>query len=103
MTREDNNECGFGPFSFHQGMREKFKEKWDGMSDEEKLGFMNKRMEGTEEDRTSFFIDMVDEKCEKWMQKSTEEKEAFLREKKGFFKKRMRFRHHPFFRGMRHK
>jgi hypothetical protein len=103
MTTEDNNECGFEHFSFRCEMREKFKEKWATMSDEEKLNFINKRMEGDEEDRTSFFVNMIDEKCKKWMHKSTEEKEAFINEKKGFFKNRRRFRHHPFFRGMGHK
>src|SRR5699024_10358607 len=100
MTRDHNNQHGFGPFHFQRGMREKFKERWAKMSDEEKLDFMNKRIEETEDDRTSLFIKMIDEKCEKWMQKSTEEKEAFINEKKGPFKKRGRFMQHPFFRGM---
>lgn len=100
MTTEHNNHCGFGHFPFYHGKRKKFKKKWATMSDEEKLDFMNKRIEETEEERTSFVINRINEKCETWMQKSTEEKEAFINEKRGFFKKRRHFMHHPFFRGM---
>lgn len=92
--------CGRGHFNKEIN---KFREQWEKMSDEEKIEFMNKKMEkfGSYEDR--FTVEAIDARCEEWMKKTPEEKEAFIKERKEAFEQRAAcfggFHGHHGFRG----
>ncbi|MCL1943768.1 MAG: hypothetical protein FWF54_09520, partial [Candidatus Azobacteroides sp.] len=90
---ESMNEGRFGHGHFFGGRgfgfcgndeREKeindFREKWSKMTPEEKIEFMDKRMESMNESR--FSVETIDKLCEKWMKKTPEEKEAFINKRK---------------------
>lgn len=86
MTTENREYDDFNPFSIYRERQGSFKEKWAKMTDKEKLDFVNKRVEGDPCDKTSFFIKMIDQKCKRWMNKSTQEKEEFIAKKISFKK-----------------
>ena len=77
----------FGRNSFDKDVRKKFQEKWSGMTDSEKLEFMNNRIEHMGHDH--FSVEAIDARCEEWIKMSTEEKQAFVDERKKAFESRM--------------
>lgn len=96
------NTCGsefFGRHLFNKESRQQFKEKWNKMTDQEKIEFMNKRIEACDEHEDRFSVEAMDARCEKWMNMTTEEKEQFLNERKQAFHERSHGMH-PFFRHM---
>lgn len=105
MERTDFRTAFFGDRSRGFGANE-LREKWMKMTDEEKLEFMNKKMEGVGDEsneRGGFFgrergfsVEAFDSLCEKWMKMSTEEKEAFIKEREEHVKSRMSGMGNPF-------
>ena len=83
----------FGGSPFDKDARKEFKESWSKMTDNEKLEFMNKRMEGLDNHEDHFSVEAIDSRCEKWMSMSSEEKQAFVDEKKKAFECRMHGMH----------
>jgi len=73
----------FGKNPFDKDARKKFQEEWRKMSDNEKLDFMNKRVENMGQDR--FSVEAIDARYEKWRKMTSEEKQAFVNEKKQAF------------------
>ncbi|MDL2223686.1 hypothetical protein LJB92_00030 [Bacteroidales bacterium OttesenSCG-928-M06] len=88
----------FGRSPFCNEERKKNREEWAQMTDEQKLEFMNKRMEAMDRPDDHFSVEAIDARCEKWIKMSSEEKEAFVKERKEAFKHKMehfhKFRHH---------
>lgn len=70
----------FGRMPFAGGMNDLF-EKWESMSDAEKLEMMNKHIELAKEFKNGFSVEAIDKRCKDWLEKSQEEKEALLKEK----------------------
>lgn len=79
MTKNFGKEF-FGRNPFDKEARKKFQEEWAKMTDSEKLDFMNKRVEHIGKDH--FSVETIDANCEAWLQKTLEEKQAFVDEKK---------------------
>lgn len=90
----------FGRNPFDKDARKQFKEEWSKMTDNEKLDFMNKRMDGFDKHEDHFSVEAIDARCEQWMKMSTEEKQAFIDERKKAFESRMHRMHGLF--GGRH-
>lgn len=86
----------FGGNPFDKDARKEFKESWSKMTDSEKLEFMNKRMEGLDNHEDHFSVEAIDSRCEKWMNMSSDEKQAFVDEKKKAFECRMHAMHGHF-------
>lgn len=85
----------FGRMPFGEGQENIF-EKWDAMSDAEKLEVMNKRMEQFKECRDGIFsVEQIDKRCREWLDRSPEEKEAFMKEHEKMHKQ-FRMDGHPF-------
>lgn len=93
MTTRDFGMGFFGRNPFGKDMRKKFKEEWSKMTDNEKLEFMNKRIEGFDRHEDHFSVETIDARCEKWMKMSNEEKQAFVEERKKAFENRMQAMH----------
>lgn len=70
----------FGRNPFDMETRKKFQQEWSKMTDNEKLDFMNKRVENM--GKGCFSVEAIDARCEEWMKMSREEKEAFVKEHK---------------------
>ena len=83
----------FGGNPFDKDARKEFKESWSKMTDNEKLEFMNKRMEGLDNHEDHFSVEAIDSRCEKWMSMSSDEKQAFVDEKKKAFECHMHGMH----------
>ena len=83
----------FGGNPFDKDARKEFKESWSKMTDNEKLEFMNKRMEGFDNHEDHFSVEAIDSRCEKWMSMSSDEKQAFVDEKKKAFECHMHGMH----------
>ncbi|MDR2010878.1 MAG: hypothetical protein LBQ22_10400 [Bacteroidales bacterium] len=80
MTIE-NFGMGFnGRNPFDKDARKKFQERWSKMTDDEKLDFMNKKVEHMGKDH--FSVESIDDRCMKWIEKTPEEKQAFVDERK---------------------
>lgn len=79
----------FGRNFFDKEARKEFKEKWERMTDSEKLELINKRMEHFDKDEDFFSVEAIDSRCEKWMKMTQEEKTAFVEEKKAAIQNRM--------------
>lgn len=93
---------GFGMGFFHKRpfdseARKKFQEEWSKMTDSEKLEIMNKRVEHMGHDH--FSVEAIDARCEEWMKKTPEEKQAFVDEKKKAFEERNACMHNFFGHG----
>ena len=86
----------FGASPFDKDARKEFKESWSKMTDSEKLELMNKRMEGLDNHEDHFSVEAIDSRCEKWMNMSSDEKQAFVDEKKKAFECRMHGMHGHF-------
>lgn len=96
MTTRDFGMGFIGRGHFGNDERAKIKEEWSKMTDSEKLEFMNKWMEGADRHEDRFSVEAIDSRCEKWMNMSREEKEAFLTEKKKAMENRMHGMHRGF-------
>jgi len=76
-----------------EAMHRIFAEKWSAMTDEEKLKFMNSKMEAFKNGehghgpfgKREFSVEAIDKRCEEWMKMTPEEKEAFVKERKEAF------------------
>ncbi len=80
----------FGRIPFGQDVRKELFEKWSTMTDQEKLEFMNKHMEAMndrEQEKREFSVAAIDQRCEEWMKKTPEEKEAFIKDRKEMMEK----------------
>lgn len=89
MTGKDFKAGFFGRGHFDKEARTKFREEWTKMTDNEKLDFMNKRVDAMSDQREHFSIEAIDVFCTEWMKKSPEEKEDFINERKRMFQERM--------------
>jgi len=87
MTIKDFGMGFFGRNLFDKEARKNFNEQWSKMADEEKLAFMNQRVEEMGKDR--FSVEAIDARCEEWMKMTPEEKEKFVNERKKAFEERM--------------
>lgn len=79
----------FGRKPFGKEARKKFQEEWSKMPDNEKLAFMNKRVENFGSHEEHFSVEAIDDRCEKWMKMTAEEKKTFVDERKKAFENRM--------------
>ncbi len=77
----------FGGHPFDQEAGKQFREKWQHMTDSEKLEFANERFGSIGGDR--FSVEKLDELCDKWTKMSAAEKQAFVDERKNAFRDRM--------------
>ena len=77
----------FGRRPFDKDGQKKFREEWMKMTDNEKLDFMNKKMEHLDHDH--FSVETIDARCAEWMKMTTEEKQAFVDDRKQAFENRM--------------
>jgi len=77
----------FGKHPFDKDARKKFREDWSKMTDNEKLEFMNRKVEHMGHDH--FSVEAIDAHCAEWMKMTPEEKQAFVDEKKKAFESRM--------------
>lgn len=89
MTTRDFGIGFLGRNSFDKEARNKFKEEWLKMTDNEKLDFMNKRMENFDKHEDHFSVEAIDARCETWMKMTSEEKQAFVDERKKAFENKM--------------
>lgn len=80
MTREHFGMGFHGRHPFDREARKKFQETWSNMTDNEKLDFMNRKVERMGKDH--FSVEAIDARCAEWMKKTPEEKQAFVDEKK---------------------
>lgn len=96
MTTNNFDMGCFGQHPFGKGGRKILKEKWSKMTDNEKLEFMNKRMENFDNHEDHFSIEAIDSRCEKWMSMSKDEKQAFINQRKETFEHRMHGMHRHF-------
>ncbi len=99
MTTNNFGMGFFGRNPFDREARKQFQEDWSKMTDQEKLDFMNKRMEQFGKD--PFSVEQIDARCQEWMNKTPEEKQSFVDERKKAFENRMNcrgrhFHHHHF-------
>lgn len=83
MTTKNFGMGFFGRNTFDKEARKKIQENWAKMSDSEKLNLMNKKVENMGKDH--FSVEAIDARCEEWMNKTPEEKQAFVDEKKEAF------------------
>lgn len=83
----------FGGNPFDKDARKKFREEWSKLTDSEKLEFMNKRMECTDNHEDHFSVEAINARCEKWMNMSDEEKQTFVDERKQAFESSMHGMH----------
>lgn len=77
---------GMGPFGrppFDKEARKKFQEEWSKMTDEEKLNFMNRKVEQME--KGCFSVEAIDARAEEWMKMTPEEKQEFVDKKREAF------------------
>jgi len=88
MTRRDFGMGFFGKGPFDNEMRKKLHDEWAKMPDNEKLAFINKRMEMWDSDEERFSVKTIDTRCEEWMKKTPEEKEEFVSKRKNAFHER---------------
>jgi len=79
----------FGKHPFDKDARNKFKEEWSKMTDNEKLELMNKRMERFDHHEDRFSVEAINTRCEEWMKMTNEEKQTFVDERKKAFEERM--------------
>lgn len=90
--------CEHGFFEGHRFTKEskqQFKERWNKMTDQEKIEFINEKIDRFEEHEDRFSIKSIDARCERWMNMTTQEKEEFIDEHKKKFHHRMQAMH-PF-------
>ncbi|WP_200814373.1 hypothetical protein [Parabacteroides sp. Marseille-P3160] len=83
MTARDFGMGFFGRIPFGADARKDFFAKWTKMTDAEKVEFMDKRIEAIHNGhcgRREFSVAAIDQRCEEWMKKTSEEKEAFVKE-----------------------
>ncbi len=87
----------FGRMPFGSDPRKELFEKWSAMTPEEKVEFMDKRMEALNNGKREaggffgqreFTVASIDQRCEEWLKKTPEEKEAFIKERKEMMNKR---------------
>ena len=61
--------------------RKNFREKWAKMTSEEKVAFVDRRMDECTWDNKKIIAD-IDKRCEAWLKKTPEEKEAIIEKRK---------------------
>jgi len=100
----------FGRMGFDNDARKGFMEKWSEMTTEEKVDFMDKKMESMKNEGHShkgffgnreFSVEAMDNFCEDWQKKTVEEKEEFIKSKKEMMQRHRDF-HMNGFMGHRH-
>lgn len=105
MTRDFFNKGFFGNRHFDMDDKNKLVEEWDKMPDNEKLQIINERMKAFKEGkgckREFISVEQIDARCEEWMNKTAEEKTAFVEKMKKKFEARHammkeHFFHHGF-------
>ncbi len=79
----------FGRGRFGFGDRKGFFDKWSKMTTEEKVIFIDERMEAMKEmhGKDRFSVEFIDKFCSEWVNKTVEEKEEFIQKKKEAFGK----------------
>lgn len=77
----------FGRGRFGFGNRKGFFDKWSKMTTEEKVIFIDERMEAMKEmhGKDRFSVESIDKFCNEWGSKTIEEKEEFIQKKKEAF------------------
>ncbi|MDR1092025.1 MAG: hypothetical protein LBL79_13195 [Prevotella sp.] len=76
---------GIDRFGFDK--RKDFFEKWARLTTEEKVIFIDEKMEAMESmpDKHRFSMEFIDKFCNEWVSKTTEEKEEFIQKEKEAF------------------
>lgn len=79
----------FGRRMFGSERMKDFREKWDQMSDSEKLEFMDKKMECFSKYEDPFTVEAIDARCKQWMKMTPEEKEKWVTARKNAHRNRI--------------
>lgn len=88
MDIKDFGMDSFGRGRFGFGGKKEFFDKWSEMTSEEKVEFIDKRMEAMKEmhDMHRPSVESIDNFCNEWSKKTIDEKEEFIAKKRDAMK-----------------